>query len=147
MKKIIFKSLFLIILISSWYYIFHLNGVYEIRDYLNQNSIEINVSNELKIEKVDIIWTGEFRRPEKIVSKGKETGIIYKEYGKNTFVIIYDKDTVGAFRYFKGNNWYGHEHVIQLTKNNKNIQCNIDIFGPNAKTKTNILERLRKHTK
>ena len=114
-----------------------LKGFYDLREILNKNSVEIQVSDQLEKNKVDVLWMDEFKNFKKIVRNGKETGVIYKEYGRNKFAVTYEQDTAGIFEYFKLNNWHGHKHIIRLIKNDSSekIECNVEIFGPDAKNK------------
>jgi hypothetical protein len=108
-------------------------GFYDIREFLNQNSITIRTDNKLDKTKVDVFWTPEMGRTLKVVDNGEELDIIYKEYGPNLFTVIYNHDTVGTFSYFKTNNWHGHRHVIKLTLTDKgDIKCNVGVSGPDA---------------
>ena len=102
---------------------------YELREYLNKNSISINTNNNLDINKVDVYWYSDFKNGQ-IIKNGKATNLVFKEYGPNKFVILYDKDTVKEFIYGKSNSWHGHKHLISLSKKNKNIEVEIKIVGP-----------------
>ena len=87
---------------------------YDIRAFLNQNEFSIITKNDIEISKVNVFWSSDFKAGQ-IIKNGKETDLTYKEYGPNKFTIVYEKDTLGKFIYFKTNNWHGHKHKLSIS--------------------------------
>lgn len=126
---ITFTTVILIANIGLIYFNYNTIKLYELREYMNPNSIEINTSNNLNINRINIYWNSETKAGQ-IVKNGKETNLIFKEYGPNSFTVLYEKDTIKQFTYFKTNNWHGHKHIISLSRNNENIKTEFKIIGP-----------------
>ncbi len=127
---ITFFSIFLIGLICFIYFSYNPSRFYEMREYLNQNSIVINTDDNLDINKVNIYWVSETNDGQ-IIKNGQSTGLIFKEYGPNRFTILYERDTIKKFMYYKSNNWHGHKHLISLSKEkNKKTEVSVEIIGP-----------------
>ncbi len=127
---ITFFSIFLIGLISAIYFSYNSNHFYQLREYFNQNSIVINTDDNLDINRVNIYWVSETNDGQ-IIKNGRSTGLIFKEYGPNKFTILYERDTIKKFMYYKSNNWHGHKHLISLSKEkNKKIEVSVQIIGP-----------------
>ncbi|WP_053978599.1 hypothetical protein [Mangrovimonas xylaniphaga] len=118
------------------YYLISLKRFYDVRESLNKNSFDFVISDDLQKDKIDVYWSTDYKHLKKIISSGKQTGLKYKEYGKNTFIVTYDQDTVGRFGYFKFNNWHSHQHIVKLTKTDHSIiDFKVEIYGPDAKNK------------
>ena len=129
-KKIIYFILSLFFVFSICFLLF-VKNYYDVRDFLNPNSFDFELSKKIDKTKIDVYWNTDFKNSIKIISKGQSTGEIYKKYGKNIFTVTYENDTVGTFQYFKFNNWHGHEHLVKLTENNNSeITFDIKIKGP-----------------
>ena len=129
----IIVSLFLAIVGLGVLFFISPSSFYKIRAKLNLDSIEVRADKNLDVNKVDIYWTPEFGPSRKIVERGQELPLIYKEYGPNRFTVTYDQDTVGEFSYWKMNNWHGHYHLIELTQNSKGkIEFSVQVTGPDA---------------
>ncbi len=115
------------------YFSYNPNDYYELREYLNKNSMIIKTTKNIDIDKVDVYWFSDFKSGQ-VIKSGKTTNLVYKEYGSNRFVVLYKKDTVKKFVYGKSNNWHGHKHIISLSKKeNKNIKVEVQIIGPDIK--------------
>lgn len=136
-RKRLFRSLtitliafFLLGIGSLIYFSYNTNQFYELREYLNQNSIELITNDNLNSSNVTIHWQSEVSNGE-VIKNGQLTDLIYKEYGINRFSILYKKDTIKKFMYFKSNNWHGHKHKIVLSKlNDTEVEANVEIIGP-----------------
>jgi hypothetical protein len=127
-------SFIVLALIGLTIYLFiYPSGFYDIRELLNKNSVTIKTDLSLTPDKVNIYWTPEIGPSQKIVDRGQELPLVYKEYGPNKFTVTYDHDTVGEFSYWKMNKWHGHHHIIELTQNSKgNIELSVQVSGPDA---------------
>lgn len=127
---ITFFSIFLIGLICIIYFSYNPSRFYEMREYFNQNSITIKTDSNLDLNKINIHWISE-TNDGLLIKNGQPTNLIFKEYGPNRFTILYERDTIKKFMYFKGNNWHGHEHKFFLSKkkSSNKINVNVEIFG------------------
>lgn len=126
---IIFCTVFLIGIISIVYFSYNSNKFYELREYLNPNSIKINATNNLDFNKVNIYWNSDFNSGQ-IIKNGKNTNLVFKEHGTNRFIVLYEKDTIKEFIYYKRNNWHGHKHSFSLSKGiNDSIEVEIEVIG------------------
>lgn len=127
---IAFVSFLVVGILCIMYFKYNPNTFYELREHFNKNSIFIYTKNNLDINKVDVYWSSEINSGH-IIKNGKETDLIFKEYGPNEIIVLYDKDTIKKFIYFKSNNWHGNKHLISLSKNeNEKIEAEIKIIGP-----------------
>ncbi len=139
LKERLFKWLTITLIIifsvgigSLIYCSYNTNRFYELREYLNQNSIELVTNDNLNSNEITIYWQSEVNNGE-VIKNGQLTDLIYKEYGINRFSILYKKDTIKKFMYFKSNNWHGHKHIIVLSKlNDTEVEANVEIVGPDV---------------
>ncbi len=125
-----FATIALIGILCIVFFNYNPNRFYELREFFNKNSISIYANNNLNKHKVDIYWYSDFKSGQ-VIKNGKITDLAYKEYGPNKFIVLYEKDTIKEFIHYKSNNWHGHQYLISLSKgNNKNINAEIEIIGP-----------------
>ena len=137
-----------------------LNGTNKYFNYLYSifynDKIEINVSEELDIEKIDLIfenegWTnanrltkdtnnsieindGEIIRT-KVFKKGTQIRDIPYSYGKQHLVVFYGNNKIGDFGHWKTNEYHTHTYKLNVFQNEKNIQISGNIIGPDQMNK------------
>ena len=106
---------------------------YEIRNAFNPNHVVVQVSSNIDLRKVKVIWFSEgIDSPKVIFNKGKETGVRYKEYGVNKFKVYYDDTLVGEFGHFKTNNWHGNQYEVRINKKKEAFEFFFQIEGPDS---------------
>lgn len=99
--------------------------------FINKNSISIEVSDELKKEKLKIKLFITVNMEDVDVLKNGLTYSIPKRYGENDWYFSYDESAFGKFRHFKTNSNYDHDYSFSFYKKEGLIFCNIVITGPN----------------
>ncbi len=139
---IILITIISIALIGVSIFVFEIINYYTVREALNPNRIELELEGNLDMEKVDVWWHSNFDKKYKIVESGRVMDKIYKQYGRNYFIVLYDNDTVGLFNYFKYNNWHGHNHIIKLKySKSREIEISVKIDGPDIQSENYFEEK------
>jgi len=114
--------------------------------FLNKNSIDVEVIDDLNKEKIKIelsIW-GTNYEDITILEKGSMNSIP-KDYGENDWFLSYDRKNHGVFRHFKTNNWHDHHYSFVFYKKNGEVLCDVQIDGPDQMDKRTV--RLDKEIK
>ena len=102
---------------------------------LNPNHIVVQVSQNIDLKQVKIVWFAEtLDSPKVIFNNGKETGVRYKEYGPNKFMIYYKDSLVGKFGHFKTNNWHGNKYEVIINNKNDLFEFSSKIEGSDSQT-------------
>jgi hypothetical protein len=107
--------------------------------FLNKNSIEVAVENDLdkgKI-KIQLFIRGTSFENVTVFENGCKSSIP-KGYGENDWFLSYDQKNYGSFRHFKTNNWHDHHYSFVFYKTHGEVFCDIHISGPDEVKKTTI---------
>ncbi len=128
MKKITVLLLLFSVVSLMIYSKFH----YEIREFMNPNSLYVTTDENLDISKVKIKWDSPLATPTIIFDRGICMYMKFKEYGKNKFYVYYDNELVENFGHFKVNNWHGNEYYVNLFYENETICVDSKIIGPDS---------------
>ena len=107
--------------------------------FLNKNSIDIEVENDLIKERIKIKLSirGTDFQDITIVENGS-INTIPKGYGENDWFLSYNKKNYGVFRHFKTNDWHDHHYSFRFYSNNGEVLCDIRIDGPDQMSKRTI---------
>ncbi|WP_139959503.1 hypothetical protein [Flavicella sediminum] len=107
--------------------------------FLNKNSIDIEVENDLNEEMVKIEFSILGTDFEDItIVENESINPIPKGYGENDWFLSYDEKKYGVFRHFKTNNWHDHHYSFSFYKNKGEVLCDVQIDGPDQMNKRTI---------
>lgn len=112
-KKILFIVATLVLsltLLVGAIYIYKKLNYYSLRESLNPNTVLCVNTTDLKTEDFRITWNTYNNNESSIFENGKPTDLIFKEYGKNIFLIYYKGNIISKYIQFKHNNWHGHAY-------------------------------------